>query len=167
MTLDSICNSCDVFDTCSDIGTTHPLFCNLDPLLSSLQLVLHHGQGASKVVRLHLIVRCCMCHRIIKYHVYLLNCHPVITTSLAQISYLLGNHVRMSDISQFNILPERKKEISLQRFSIMHSLQTLCICYYQKLLIGCNMFNFIEPIKQHCYSYKTWYTVFHNILRGN
>merc|ERR1712210_129762 len=36
----------------------NPLLSNLDPLLRALQLVLHHGQGPGKVVRLHLIVRC-------------------------------------------------------------------------------------------------------------
>merc|ERR1719339_876235 len=35
-----------------------PLLCNLNSLLSALQLVLHHGQRPGKVVRLHLIVRC-------------------------------------------------------------------------------------------------------------
>ena len=36
-----------------------PLLSNLDSLLSSLELVLHHGEGTGKVVGLHLVVRCC------------------------------------------------------------------------------------------------------------
>ena len=58
----------------SDIGTTHPILSNLDPLLRALQLVLHHGQGPGKVVRLHLIVRCWE-NFIISIEIVIQKCH--------------------------------------------------------------------------------------------
>merc|ERR1711978_293215 len=98
-------SSCFWFSPMADNSSYlhHPLLSNLDSLLSSLELVLHHGEGSGKVVRLHLVIRCDPLG-LLQVGLQGLNLHLVVhvlrfpvTSTLDDVVRLLGHEGKLHD----------------------------------------------------------------------